>query len=243
MSDLQGSGAIMQSEGHYREIYERCGVPEEFRGPDHYRFEKGNEGTWYAVPNEIDIEGNSYILRENGAAVSIQASCRDDLKIGSRSVVESGAILDYGVEIGKKCLIGSEVFIGKGARLGDEVEIGSRSEICAQVKLDNKVEVGQHVRIYDEADIGHHVGVGDSVKIGCFAVIREYVKIDNFAQIGVAAVLEEGVKIGKSAQVEDEALIGFESTLLPGVKVRSARSIRPKTLVYGKSFRRARKSD
>ena len=100
------------------------------------------------------------------------------VKIHPTAIVESGACLEEGVEVGPFCIIGKDVKIGAGSKLHSSVVI------------DGDTELGRDNEIYPGAVIGvapqdlRYNGERSFVKIGDGNMIREYVTIHRASDPG-----------------------------------------------------------
>ncbi len=94
------------------------------------------------------------------------------MSVHSSSIVEDGAVLGEGVEIGPFCHVGSEV------NLHDDVKL------ISHVVIAGDTEIGANVRIFPFASIGHEPqdlkfkGEKSTLKIGANCTIREGVTIN-----------------------------------------------------------------
>jgi UDP-N-acetylglucosamine acyltransferase len=85
------------------------------------------------------------------------------------AIVEDGAVLGAGVEVGPYCIVGREVKLGEGVRLLSHVVIGGQTEIGA------RTVVHPHAVLGGESQIHGNDATGTRLEIGEDCVIREYV--------------------------------------------------------------------
>ncbi len=119
--------------------------------------------------------------------------------IGERAIVRSGTVvyerstLGPGVETGHNVLIREETVIGRGSLVGSGTII------------DGRVTIGEHVRIESGVYIPPYTRIGDNVFIGPRAVFTN----DRYPPSSRL----------QGAVVEDDAVIGANSVILPGVRI------------------------
>lgn len=88
------------------------------------------------------------------------------------AIVEDGAVLAAGVEIGPFCLVGA------GARLGEGVRLLGQVVIEGDVSIGARTVVHPHAVLGGEAQIHHNDAAGTSLSVGEDCVIREYVTLN-----------------------------------------------------------------
>jgi acetyltransferase-like isoleucine patch superfamily enzyme len=124
-------------------------------------------------------------------------------RIGKGALIRSHSVIYAGNLIGKKFQAGHGVLIRELNEIGDNVSIGSHSVV------------------------EHHVLIGDRVRIHSNAFIPEYSHLENESWIGPNVVLTnaryplspEVKKNLKGPHILEGAMIGANSTLLPGILV------------------------
>jgi UDP-N-acetylglucosamine acyltransferase len=88
------------------------------------------------------------------------------------AIVEDGAVLGAGVEIGPYCIVGAAATLGDGVRLLSHVVIAGETEIGA------RTVVHPHAVMGGESQIHHNNATGTSLVIGEDCVIREAVTLN-----------------------------------------------------------------
>lgn len=163
------------------------------------------------------------------AEISDQAHVHPTAQIAEGCIIEAGAVIAEGVELGDNCWIEANAVVGRNVQIGKDCHIGPNASLSHAV-------IGQGTRIYPGARIGQdgfgfaidpagHVKVpqlgrviiGDHVEIGantCIdrgagpdTVIGDGTWIDNSVQIG------HNVKIGKGCVIVAQAGIAGSATL------------------------------
>ena len=121
--------------------------------------------------------------------------------------------------IGDNAIIRSHTVIYAGNQIGDNFQTGNKTNIRELNKI------GRNVSIGTLSVVEHHVEIGDGVRIHTQAFIPEYSILEEECWIGPNVVLTNA-KYPKSRNVKDElkgpriekfAIIGANSTLLPGI--------------------------
>lgn len=164
-------------------------------------------------------------------------------------MVSKTAIIHPGVKLGKGCVIEDFVIIGappKGAVpgeletiIGDNAIIRSHTVIYAGNRIGNNFQTGNKANIRELNEIGddvsigtlsvieHHVKIGKGVRIHTQVFVPEYSTLEDECWIGPNVVLTN-TKYPKSpnvknelkgAHIEENAIIGANSTLLPGITI------------------------
>jgi len=147
-------------------------------------------------------------------------------KIHPTALVEEGARIAAGAEIGPFTIIGPEVKIGEGSVVGPHCVIQGRTEIGARNRIHQAVSIGDvpqdlkyggeasAVRIGDDNTIREFVTVQpgsepESVtSIGDDNLLMAYVHIAHNCQLRNRTVLANAVNLAGYVSVEDFAIIG-----------------------------------
>jgi len=88
------------------------------------------------------------------------------------AIVEDGAVLGAGVEIGPYCIVGAAARLGGGVRLLSHVVIAGETAIGA------RTVIHPHATIGGESQIHHNDATGTSLVVGEDCVIRECVTLN-----------------------------------------------------------------
>ena len=166
------------------------------------------------------------------------------VSVGPHAVIEEGATLSDGVQIGAGCFVGRKVIIGAGSKLFANATIHTGCELGARVILHSGVVIGADGFGYEFKDGRHRkiqqegiVQIDDDVEIGAGTMvdrarfgrtwIGEGTKIDNLVQIGHNVVIGKHciivafAAIAGSAQIGDYVIIGAQAGIAGHVKVGS----------------------
>ncbi|TGK60168.1 gamma carbonic anhydrase family protein [Leptospira wolffii] len=140
-----------------------------------------------------------------------------------QQVYKAGNILEY---MGKRPVIGEEVFLAPGSQVVGDVIIGKNSSIWFQTLIRgdvNYIRIGENVNIQDMTVVhvskDHHpVEIGNNVSIGHRAVIHGCKLRDN-SFVGMGAILMDGVELGEYAFVAAGAMVTPGKIIPPGSMV------------------------
>lgn len=157
--------------------------------------------------------------------------------IGSGSIIRAGTYIYAGNQIGKNFQTGNKANIRELNQIGDDVSIGTLSVI------------------------EHHITIGNNVRIHSQVFVPEYSSLENDCWIGPNVVLTNA-RYPKHVSVKDElkgpliknnAKIGANTTILPGVKIGEnsligagcvvTKHVAPDTVVVGNPAKVLRKVD
>ncbi|GBD26323.1 Acyl-[acyl-carrier-protein]--UDP-N-acetylglucosamine O-acyltransferase [bacterium HR30] len=161
-----------------------------------------------------------------------------EVKIHPLAVVEKGAELDLGVEIGPYAFVGCRVRIGARTRVGahavvtGNTTIGEDNEIFAFASVghvpqdlkyrgeDSRLEIGNRNRIREFATL--HLGTlggGMVTRVGDDNLLMNYTHVAHDCQIGNRVIVANGTQLGGHVIVEDYAVIGALSGVHQFVRV------------------------
>ncbi len=159
------------------------------------------------------------------------------------------AIIHPNVKLGENCMVEDFVIIGcppKGSKAGElETIIGDNAIIRSHTVIYAGNIIGKNFQTGNKANIRESNEIGDNVSIGTLSVIEHHVKIGNRSRIHTQAfipeytIVEDDCWIGpdvvitnakfpnspdakqnlKGARIKRYAIIGANSTLLPGVTI------------------------
>jgi acetyltransferase-like isoleucine patch superfamily enzyme len=162
-------------------------------------------------------------------------------------VIAQTAIIYPGVQLGRDvtiedyCIIGAPyssdanepTIIGDGAVIRSHTVIYAGNKIGKKFQTGNKTNIRERNEIGDNVSIGslsvveHHVRIEDDVRIHSQAFVPEYSHLRKASWIGPNVVLTNA-KLPRSRSVKDNlrgpeigafAMIGANSTILPGIKI------------------------
>jgi acetyltransferase-like isoleucine patch superfamily enzyme len=128
----------------------------------------------------------------------------EGLRIGADCVIGTHAIVYYDVEIGPETLIGDMASIRETARIGAGCTIGRTAVIDREVRIGDRTLIGFSSVIAAKSTVGEGVFIAPGVAT------------TNDNALGAHGWVEEQAA---GATIEDEARIGANATLLPGVTI------------------------
>jgi acetyltransferase-like isoleucine patch superfamily enzyme len=162
-------------------------------------------------------------------------------------MISKSAVIYPNVKLGKDCVVEDFAIIGippAGSRageletvIGDNAVIRSHTVIYGGNKIGNNFQTGNKANIREMNAIGdnvsigtlsvveHHVTIGSGVRIHSQAFIPEYTTLEDECWVGPNVVITNA-KYPKSpnakaelkgARIKRHAIVGANSTLLPGV--------------------------
>ena len=127
--------------------------------------------------------------------------------IGDNVILRSGTVIYCDVEIGDNFQTGHNVMIREKTRIGSDVAIGTSTVI------EGFSTIGNGVRIQSMVFIPTKTEIGDRVFIGPNAVLTN----DRYPPTGKPEL--------KGPVIEDSAVIGANSTILPGIRIGSGAAV------------------
>jgi len=153
-----------------------------------------------------EIQAGTYIGRRPRAAgaVTRKPTYREELRIGAGCAIGAHAVIYYGVEIGDDTLVGDH------AAIREETEIGSGCAVGRFCAIDREVRIGDGSVMMFTSNIVGPITIGKNVFIAAGVITTN----DN-------AMGAEGFDKDEAVPttIEDEARIGANATLLPGVTI------------------------
>lgn len=154
-----------------------------------------------------------------------------NVEIGDGTIIEDFCIIgmpprgkkggELKTIIGKDSHVRSHTVIYAGNKIGDGFQTG----INAMIREENMI--GNNVSIGTKSVIEHHVRIEDNVRVHSMAFVPEYTILEKGAWIGPKACITNASFPNsplakenlKGAIVEENAKIGANATILPGVKI------------------------
>lgn len=163
--------------------------------------------------------------------ISDSAIIYPNVEFGEGCIVEPFAIVgqpprghepgDVPTRIGRGACIRSHTVIYAGNVIGDRFQCGNK----ANIRESN--EIGDDVSVGTLSVVEHHVKIAPRVRIHTQVFIPEYTTLDDESWVGPNVVFTNA-KYPRSPSVKDEllgahverrAMIGANSTLLPGIRI------------------------
>lgn len=153
-----------------------------------------------------EVLPGTYVGRRPRAVGSISRdpTYRETASVGAGCSIGANAVVYYDVEIGDDTLIGDAASLRETARVGNGCVIGRA------VVLDRDVEVGDRSKINFASSLAAKARIGEGV------FIAQHVITTNDNALGRHGWNDEQIA---GPTIEDEAMIGANVTLLPGVRI------------------------
>ena len=142
------------------------------------------------------------------------------------AIIEAGASIAEGVNIGPFCYIGKDVTLKEG------VSVAAHTKLLGNLHVDNSVKIFSHVSIGHESSTitigeGSHIreftqiGVDENmpISIGKEVFIMAYVQLFSGVSIGDNAILTNGVIMHKNSRCEERVIIGGLSSVSEDVAI------------------------
>jgi len=154
-----------------------------------------------------------------------------NIDIGKNSKIDDFCIIgrppkgkkdgDLATQIGDNCIIRPHTVIYSGNKIGDDFQTGQ------QVSIRENNNIGNNVSIGTGSCIEHNIVIEDDVRLHSQVFIPEYSELKENCWIGPNVVftnakypLSKNVKENlKGPTIEENAIVGANATLLPGIKV------------------------
>jgi acetyltransferase-like isoleucine patch superfamily enzyme len=156
-----------------------------------------------------EVLPGTYIGRRPRAVGAIvrKPTFREVVRIGAGCSIGTNAVIYYDVEIG------DDTLVGDGASIREVVQIGTGCVVGRYVAVDRDVEIDDRARINFASSLASKTRLGKGV------FIAQEVTTTNDNALGRNGWVDEQTA---GAAIEDEAMIGSNATLLPGVRVGRA---------------------
>lgn len=157
------------------------------------------------IHKNVEIGANSEVGEFCIIGISPRGKKEGELKtsIGENSAIRSHTIIYAGNNIGKNFQCGHGAFLREENDIGENVSVGTKTVI------------------------EHHVKIEDNVRIHCQCFIPEYTVLKKGCWIGPKVVFTNAhypcarrtKEFLKGVMIEENAKIGANATILPGVKI------------------------
>jgi acetyltransferase-like isoleucine patch superfamily enzyme len=192
---------------------------------------------------ETDRLGNN-VRVDAFARIFPGAELAGDVTIGQGAIIYPGVVIESNTTIGPYCVIGEPTgryYEDPGQHQFAETSIGqdsivrSHSVIYEGVAIGRAFQSGHNINVREEATIGTNCSIGTSCYVDARVTIGNFVRFHTNVIVGEKAVIEDFVWVfplaimindpyppmGKlhGVRVRKYALIGVQSTIMPGVEI------------------------
>ena len=151
-------------------------------------------------------------------------------RIGRGTIIEDDVLIGPNVRIGDHCRVGRGVAINANSEMDDDTIIGAESAVGTHTHIGANVTIGQNVQIYDLANIGDGCQLENEVYLGssdldpdCHLKRDSYVGFNN--RILSSFTLGENAAIGNSTTIDPGVTIGENRVIRDGVRLGTRVSI------------------
>jgi acyl-[acyl carrier protein]--UDP-N-acetylglucosamine O-acyltransferase len=137
------------------------------------------------------------------AVIHTEAEVSPDCRIGDYCVIEKGAVIESGVELGHHVVVHAQTRVGAGTTAGDGCVLGrvprpAATSTVVQRELDPLV-IGKNCTIGIGVVVYRGTEVKDFCFLGDYASLREECKLGETVLVGQRVVVENSVEIGDSS--------------------------------------------
>jgi acetyltransferase-like isoleucine patch superfamily enzyme len=143
--------------------------------------------------------------------------------LGDGSVVWPFSTILEGASCGKRCIVGTCVFIGRRCVIGDDVHLHSGAQLPNDTQVGDRVYIGPNAVLTNDARPYVHGADGAHIPP----------MIEDDAVIGANAVILPGVRIGKGALVGAGAVVTHDVPPFATVVGNPARLLMPRAAAIG----------
>jgi len=145
--------------------------------------------------------------------------------LGPGTEVGPSAVIEDGVTVGEGCRVLAGSVLHRGTRLAARVGVGPYAVLGGE-PMDSSyrgeesfVDVGEAVRIREFATVHRATGAGEATRIGAGSLLMTYVHVSHNVTVGRDVTLTSGSQLGGHAQVGDGAVLGAGAHLHQFVRV------------------------
>jgi acetyltransferase-like isoleucine patch superfamily enzyme len=145
------------------------------------------------------------------AVIHTEAEVSPDCRIGDYCVIEKGAVIESGVELGHHVVVHAQTRVGAGTTAGDGCVLGrvprpAATSTVVQRELDPLV-IGKNCTIGIGVVVYRGTEVKDFCFLGDYASVREECKLGETVLVGQRVVVEDSVEIGDNTKIQTGAYI------------------------------------
>ncbi|MBO8156434.1 MAG: N-acetyltransferase [Bacillaceae bacterium] len=176
-----------------------------------------------------DFKQGKYVVIEEGAEIG------KGVEIGHHTVILSNTRIEDGVKIGANCIIG--ITPGGNTRMRNENKVDTRLLIKKNATIGNGVSlysgstihenvfIGDHASVREKVTIGRESVVGRGAMIELNSIIGKRCTIQTLAYITGDTILEDDVFIGPCVSMANDKYMGAKEIPLQGPIIRQKAKI------------------
>jgi len=174
------------------------------------------------------LKGESLADVDPGATLVGEVRIEEGARVRRGSYIEGPSIIGPDAEIGPNCYIRPSTSIGPGAKVGNACEV-KNSILMARAHVPHQNYVGDSI-------LGERCNLGAGTKVANLRLDEAPVKVvwrgvdidTGLRKLGV--IMGDDVKVGINASIDAGTIIGEESFLGPGARVRG--NIAPRSRIF-----------
>ncbi|MBN2155394.1 MAG: NTP transferase domain-containing protein [Candidatus Lokiarchaeota archaeon] len=183
---------------------------------------------WNDIGRPWDIlEANQYFLdkveNENHGVIEEGVTIHGKTIIGANTIIKSGTYIEGPVYIGENCTIGPNSYIRPYTSLGNNVRIGNSCEVKNSVVF-SRTHIS-HLSYLGDSIIGENVNFGAGTIISNVRLDKKDINMDIKGMSVNSGLKKLGAVIGDNVQ------LGINSMIMVGKKIGTNSSIGPGTIV------------
>ncbi|TLZ78645.1 MAG: glucose-1-phosphate thymidylyltransferase [Methanobacteriota archaeon] len=174
------------------------------------------------------LKGESLADVDPGATLVGEVRIEEGARVRRGSYIEGPSIIGPDAEIGPNCYIRPSTSIGPGAKVGNACEV-KNSILMAKAHVPHQNYVGDSI-------LGERCNLGAGTKVANLRLDEAPIKVvwrgvdidTGLRKLGV--IMGDDVKVGINASIDAGTIIGEESFLGPGARVRG--NIAPRSRIF-----------
>jgi bifunctional UDP-N-acetylglucosamine pyrophosphorylase/glucosamine-1-phosphate N-acetyltransferase len=174
------------------------------------------------------LKGESHADVDPGATLVGEVRIEEGARVRRGSYIEGPSIIGPNAEIGPNCYIRPSTSIGPGAKVGNACEV-KNSILMAKAHVPHQNYVGDSI-------LGERCNLGAGTKVANLRLDEAPIKVvwrgvdidTGLRKLGV--IMGDDVKVGINASIDAGTIIGEESFLGPGARVRG--NIAPRSRIF-----------
>lgn len=141
------------------------------------------------------------------AIVDLGAELGDGVEVGPFAVVGAGVVVGSGTRVGAHALIEGETAIGEGCRIGPHVVLGTPPQVRGVEQCTGALHIGSNNTIREFATV-HRGSAGSATVIGSGNLIMAYAHVAHDCQLGDACELANGAQLAGHVELGHRVTVG-----------------------------------
>ena len=203
--------------------------------PDKLQHETAVIGSGVSIGEGVSIGANSVIadgaVLADGVCIGAGCSVGARTELGSGTRLHANVTLYHDVKIGSRCLIHSGAVLGAdgfgfefdsqtatlvkipqvyGVHIGDDVEIGALTTIDRGAL--NHTVIGKGVKLDNQVQIGHGVSIGAHTAISGCTAIAGSTRVGSYCLIGGGVGMIDNIEVADQVEITARTLVTHSIT-------------------------------